>query len=256
MADSDLPPVLEPIQVNVDFSQIVGMTTKTDTVDDAGSEIESRSRMCLEPEPEYVQGEQEHSVHANKQPAERRQLDTRASPGTLSPEDSPLPGQSGLTFDQMVERALAEGGGSPFGTQQLSGHRKGPQQQRSSRTSGAIDRPQKMADETSAQLPATLCDPVGTPPRCDEDEETQEFIGLEERLRRGDDLTEEEQQLCRTPNTSGVGDAGALEVPGGAGNAAQPVDAGLDAAIAWAGLGADRDKDMECATQQSHLSAG
>ena len=262
MATPDLPPVLEPIQVDFDFSRIVGMTTGTGSTGETGAEFESEPWTGgLEPEPESVDDrdvcssfELEQPVQTNEQPAGQRHVEAPASRGTVSTEESPLPGHSGLTFDEMVERALAEGGGSPFGVQQLSGHFEGRRSRPPPQTSGVVDRPLDSVGSSGSPLPTQACDAAGTPRRGVVDEEMQEFIGLEERLRRGDELTEEEQMLCRTPITLPAGDSVASGVPDVVGSDARPADARLNAALAWAGLGDDRDHDIgtECV---AHLHA-
>jgi hypothetical protein len=254
MATADVPPVLEPIQV--DFSRIIGtgMTTQT------GSSMDGGTGSSLD---------MESPMQTNEQPAEQLQVDAPASRGsteespsrvsrTGSTEESPLPRQSGLTFDEMVERALAEGGGSPFGVQQLSGHLEGRRPRPPPQTSDTGNSPLGLADESGATLPTQACCGADTPRRSDEDEEMQEFIGLEERLQRGDKLTEEEQLLCRTPSTLPAGDIIVADTPGEAGSEARPADIRLNAALAWAGLGADRDHvtGTECVARPPTRSQG
>ena len=262
MATADLPPVLEPIQV--DFSRIVGMTTESTDDRDACSsldvELPVQTNEWVEARASPGGGSTEDPTVASRGGGSTEELPVGSrgagsteelpvgSRGTRSTEESPLPRQSGLTFDEMVERALAEGAGSPFGVQQLSGHVDRRQLRPPPQTSGIVDSPLGLVDESGATSlrQARVC--TDTPRRCDEDEEMQEFIGLEERLRRGDELTEEEQLLCRTPSTLPAGDAVAAGIPVEVGNEARPADVRLNAALAWAGLGADRDHDTgtEC----------
>ena len=120
----DTPPVLQPIQV--DFSRY--------TADVPVQE-------AYQPEPEQpepagavpgggtaVESPQVEGAAAQEPPQPQQPLPPHAAaavaPGALSAEESPLPGRSGYTFEEMVERALSEGGGSPFGVQQLAGPRE------------------------------------------------------------------------------------------------------------------------------------
>lgn len=227
MDTDDLPPVLEPIQV--DFSRMVGVA--------APGGMEVGLEPAPEPEPE---AKPEAPRQATEEAVGQRQLEPLVS-GSVTAEDSPLPGQSGLTFDQMVERALSESGGSPFG-----GHLQA-QRPPSGQTSENVRSPVILGDETQPN----------TPQSCDVDKEMQEFIGLEERLRRGDELTEEEQLLCRTPSAVSARNAVAANVSSKESSRVQPPDTQIDAALVWAGLDADSPPDRDHPTAAecvSHLT--
>lgn len=186
-----LPPQLEPIVV--DWSKYPAAPA----TDPAGESIAGESiaapgagagALELEPEPD-------DDALPEQPPAP--QVPRAGGPAASPQEDAITPGigRGGghASFEEMIERALSsDGETSPFGAVKTLA---APAALGGARQAERGTPPRRGGGAAAAPAPQQW--------RGNDEQEMQEFIGLEERLQRGDMLSEEEQQLCRTPNVQG-----------------------------------------------------
>ena len=182
-----LPPQLEPIVVDWSKYPAAAPAPAGEPIAaaPAGEPIAAApTALELEPEPE------EDALPQQQEP----QVPRAGGPATSPQEDVITPGigRGGghASFEEMIERALSsDGETSPFGAvKRLAAPSAHGQAERGTP-------PRRAGGAAAAPAPQQW--------RGDDEQEMQEFIGLEERLQRGDMLSEEEQQLCRTPNVQG-----------------------------------------------------